>query len=196
MSSPTTDIEIMSDACMLVGKKQLTTIDPTDEFAVQLQAMYDLIVGAEISSNMWKFCKKHQQLSHVAGFDPDFAQWTDAFDLPADFKSMIRVYPAVNYQIFGLRLYAMTDGRLDAEYNAIVPVTYWSDKFKEYIVTKLASKLAANVENPKLIVDLKQELRALRAEAMWVDSQNAPNVPFQSMPWIEARLGGYYSRGR
>lgn len=196
---PTTDIEIMSNAAVILGKSAFTTIEDADEFAVSLQKFYDMLVPSELSKVHWKFSKKQQELSLVSGFDPDFAQFTSAYDLPADFLSAVRVYPSVHYQIFGKRIYTSTTGKLQMEYNYQVPVTYWSNPFKEYMVFALASAAAMSVtENPSLVQMVQNERHRARAEAMWVDAQNSPNVPFQSQPWIECRQFGASSifRGR
>ena len=54
-SPPTTDIEIMSDAVVLLGRKAFTTIEDSNEFAVSVQKFYDLLVSSELAKNTWKF---------------------------------------------------------------------------------------------------------------------------------------------
>ena len=194
-SSPTTDIEIMSDAVILLGKKPFTTIDDAGEFAVSVQKFYDLLVSSELAKNSWKFAKKVVDLSLVAGFDPDFAWYNSAYDLPADFLSLVRVYPNIPYQIFGRRIYCSSQGRLQLEYNYNVPVTYWSAPFKEFMVYALAAKLSPSVtENANLTQMMIMERNATKAIAMYVDSQNSPSVPIQSSPWREVRLTGAFGR--
>ena len=193
MSSPTTDIEIMSTAVVLLGKKAFTTIDDADEFAVGVQKFYDLLVESELAQNAWKFCKGHVQLSQVAGFDPDFAEFNTAYDLPADFLSLVRLYPNINYQIFERRIYTSGTGVLKLEYNRDVPVTRWSAPFKEYMVYALAAKLAPAVtENPQIAQQMKSERDLVRTTALYIDAQNSPNQPIQRNPWIAVRTG----RGR
>lgn len=190
MSGPTTDIEIMSLAAVLVGKNAFTTIDDADEFAVSVQQFYDMLVDSELGSNAWKFAKKQVQLSEVAGFDPDFAEYSHAYDLPADFLFLCRLYPNVNFEIFENRIYTSATGTLKIEYNANVPVTRWSPTFKKYIIYSLASCLApANTEDPKLTQMMMQEREMARANCMWVDAQNSPNRAIQHNPWIDVRTG-------
>ena len=193
MAAPTTDIEIMSTAVVLLGKKSFTSIDDADEFAVGVQKFYDLLVDSELAQNAWKFAKKQVQLSLVAGFDPDFAQFNSAYDLPADFLSLVRLYPNLNYQIFERRIYTAGSGTLHIEYNHNVPVSRWSAPFKEYMVYALAAKLAPSVtENPKISQDMRTERDLIRTTAMYIDAQNSPNQPIQRNPWIAVRTG---SRG-
>ena len=195
MSGPTTDIEIMSDAVVLLGKNPFTSIDDASEFAVSVQKFYDLLVPSELAKNSWKFAKKVVTLSLVAGFDPDYAWYSSAYDLPADFLSLVRVYPNIPYQIFGRRIYCSSTGELQLEYNWQVPVTYWSAPFKEFMVYALAAKLAPSVtENANLTQMMIMERNATKAIAMYVDSQNSPSVPIQSAPWRECRLTGAFGR--
>lgn len=195
-SPPTTDIEIMSTAVVLLGRKPFTTIDDASEFAVSVQMFYDLLVSSELAKNMWKFATKIVDLSQVAGFDPDFAWYNAAYDLPADFLSLVRIYPDIPYQIFGRRIYCGSTGRLQMVYNWNAPVTYWSNPFKEYMVYALAAKLSPSVtENVGLTQMMIMERNSAKAIAMYVDSQNSPSVPIQSIPWVEARMGGIWPWG-
>ena len=190
MAGPNTDIEIMANAAVLLGKRPFATIEDSDEFAVSLQKFYDMLVPSELSKNQWKFCKKHAQLSQSSS-SPDFAEYSSAYDLPADFLSAVRIYPGVHYQIFGKQIYTGGTGILKLEYNYQVPVTFWSTAFKEFMVYALASQVAAAVtEDPRMVQMMQQERHRVHAEAMWVDSQNSPTVAIQSSPWIEARQFG------
>jgi hypothetical protein len=192
MTGPTTDIEIMSDAALLLGKKPFTTIDDADEFAVSVQAFYDLLVPSELSKVAWKFAKKQVQLSQIAGFDPDFAEWDTAYALPGDFLMLVRIYPNVPFQIFEDRIYTTHDGELKIEYNYQVPVTKWLAPFKEFMTYSLAAAVGSAVaENDKLVQRMEAKASQARAIAMFVDGQNSPNRSIQSDPWLEARYGRY-----
>lgn len=201
MAGPTTEIEIQSNAALLLGKKPFTTINDADEFAVSVKAFYDLLVPSELSKIGWKFAKKRVQLSKFNSFDPDFAEWNTAYALPGDFLMCVRPYPNVPFQIFENRIYTNTGGELKMEYNYQVPVTRWLAPFKEYITYALAAAVGSAVaENEKLIERLEQKASQARASAMFVDGQNSPNRSIQSNPWIEVRHGRgnwpHWSNGR
>lgn len=188
MSAPTTDIEIMSNAAVLLGKRAFTTIEDADEFAVSLQKFYDMLVPSELTQSHWKFAKKYVQLSKVSNFTPDFAEWSTAYDLPGDLLAVVRIYPNVNYEIFGQRLYTGASGVLKMEYTYQVPVSQWPAPFKTFIVYSLAENLAFSVaEDPKLAQMLESKRQEMKAQAMWVDAQSAPNKAIRSKPWINAR---------
>lgn len=196
MAGPTTDIEIMNIAALLLGKNPFTTVDPKDKFAVSMQTFFDLLKESELGKIAWKFAKKQIQLSQIAGFDPDFAQWNAAYALPSDFLLLVRLYPSIPFQIFENRIYANQTGKLKIEYNHEVPVTSWPAPFKEFMANQLAANVgAASAENENLVARLEGKASQLRSIAMFVDGQNSPNVAFQSNPWIEVRFNGG-GRGR
>lgn len=188
MSGPTTDIEIMSNAAVLLGKRAFTTIEDADEFAVSLQKFYDMLVPSELTQAHWKFAKKYVQLSKISGFTPDFAEWSTAYALPADMLAVVRLYPNVNYEIFGDRIYTGTSGKLQMEYTYQVPVSKWPAPFKTFITYSLAANLALSVaEDAKLSQLFEAKKQEARALAMWVDAQNSPSKAIRSNPWVDVR---------
>jgi hypothetical protein len=42
---------------------------------------------------------------------------------------------------------------------------------------------------------MMMERNSTKAIAMYVDSQNSPSVPIQSIPWVEARMNGIWPWG-
>lgn len=188
----TTDIEIMSNAALLLGKKPFTTIDDADAFALSIQKFYDMLVPDELSSNAWKFAKKQVSLSRIAGFDPDFAQWSSAYALPGDYLNIVRLYPPVMYQIFEDRIYTNTTSALKMEYTYNAPVTKWNANFKTFMSATIALYQAMAVaENDRLVQKLEGIVRTSRAKALYTDGQNSPNVQIQSSPWTAVRSGRF-----
>lgn len=187
-NGPTTAIEIMSNAALLLGKRPFTTIDDADAFALSLQKLYDMIVPDELSSNAWKFAKKQVELSRIAAFDPDFAEFSSAYALPSDLLNVVRVYPATYYQIFEDRIYTNTTSTLKMEYTYNAPVTKWNANFKTFMAASIALYQAMAVaENDRLVQKLDMLVRTSRAKAMYTDGQNSPNIMIQSVPWLTCR---------
>ena len=64
------------------------------------------------------------------------------------------------------------------------------------MVYALAAKLAPSVsDNVNMTQIMMLERDKARSIAMYVDSQNSPSVPIQSIPWIDVRFGnlGYWN---
>jgi len=195
-TGPTTEIEIQSNAALILGKKPFTSISDSDQFALSVQKMYAMLVPGELGSNNWKFAKKQVQLSQVAGFDPDFAEWSTAYDLPTDLLCVSRLFPNVRFQIFENRIYTSSAGELKLEYAYDAPVTSWSAAFKIFITYRIAADMALSVaENPQLAQILEGKTQRARATAMFIDGQNSPGVGIQSNPWLEVRGSRYNNSG-
>lgn len=189
MAGPTTSIEIMSNASILLGNKEVTDLSSAGEFGVALQSSYDLLLDAEIASNRWRFAAKTQELSLIGALSPDFAQWDYEYQLPADYLSMQRVFPTVNYEIFGDRLYTGGNGSISAEYfSSSPPVTLWSAPFKSYFTYLLANHLAISVtENASVIDRIERGMSRWASLALHSSSTSRPNRPMASQPYITAR---------
>jgi len=192
---PTTPIQIMSNAAMILGKSPFTSIDQANKLALSLQKAYDSIIPGELGSLNWGFAKKVIQLSLNAGVNPNFAEWTNIYDLPPDFLIISRVWPPVDYQVYENKLYTNTDQALWMEYGYNAPVTSWVPPFKKYAQYLLAEEVGiSSTENPQIYQTIQIGLKTWRAKAMFSDSQNSPSKTIWSQPWITARYGRHNVR--
>jgi len=189
MASPNTQIEILSAASVLLGNDEITDLSSAGDWGVALEKGYDLLLDAEVGSGRWRFAATTQQLSLIGALSPDFAEWNYEYQLPADFVSMQRVYPSINYEIFGDKLYAGSNGTLQAEYYSSNPaVNLWPAPFKAYFVYLLADFLAVSkTENTSVINAIKEGKSRWAAHAMFTSSSNRPNREMQSQPYIVVR---------
>lgn len=189
MASPMTKIEIISNASILLGNKEITDLSSSGDFGVAAESAYDLLLDAEIGSNRWRFAAKIEELSFIGALSPDFNQWNYEYQLPADYLSMQRVYPNINYEIFGDRLYSPSSGTLQAEYfSSSPPVTKWTAPFKTYFTYLLAEHLAiSTTENAAVIRTISQGVSKWAAYALHSSSSSRPNRIMQSQPYITVR---------
>lgn len=189
MASPTTSIEIMSNASILVGNKEITDLDSAGDFGVAVESAYNLLLDAEVASNRWRFAAKTSELSLIGALSPDFDQWNYEYQLPSDYVSMQRVYPNVNFEIFGDKIYAGGNGSLSCEYYSSSPaVTLWSAPFKAYFVYLLAQFLSISVtENAKVSAEIKEGLFRWGAYALYSSSSSRPNRIMASQPYVTVR---------
>lgn len=187
MAGPQTDVEIMSNAAVILGQTPFATIAEADKFAEGLQQIYDMMVPSLLTEAHWKFARKYQQLS-LSVDEVDFAEWSNAYNLPSDLISVYRLYPNVNYEVVGNQIYTGTSGELKLEYIYQAPVSRWSEPFKEYFVYALAAKLALSVAEDRNMAQYLEQISAQKkSAAMWVDAQSSPNKGVQSKPWINVR---------
>ena len=187
MAGPQTSIEIMSNAAVILGQAPFTTISDSDKFAKSIQAIYSMMVPSILTESHWKFARKIQQLN-LSVDEVDFAEWSNAYNLPSDLLSVYRLYPNVNYEVVGNQIYTGTSGKLKLEYIYEVPVSKWSEPFKEYFVYALAAKLAMSVAEDRSMAQYLEQLAAQKkSSAMWVDAQNSPSKGIKSKPWVNVR---------
>lgn len=188
VTGPATDIEVMSLAAQLLGKNPFTTVDQGGEFALAVQSLYNALVPSELANNNWRFNTFIWSLNLINNFDPQFAQWHYAYQLPPDYLALVQIFPPVQFQIFQNYIFTGFGGQLKIEYRSQVPVSYWPKYFSLYMAVQLAWYLAPSVAvNANLEKLLGQRLIETRSKAMFSDAQSHPNIGIVSKDWIQAR---------
>lgn len=189
ISPPTTDIEIISMACMLNGKGKFNTIASGGSFAESAQDFYYTLVSAELGSTRWRFAQQVQAMGVLTTLSPNFDGWEYYWTLPADCLMFQRPDPLVNWTIFGGRFLTNTNQSLNAIYLRAVPVSEWQPAFALYMVYALAANLAISVsENAQLEAKINALKMEWESRALFADSQSAPGRPLASTPWVSARF--------
>lgn len=187
-SQPNTKIEIISQAAIVCGRQGFSSIDEGGAFASDADALFDTIVTAEMGSNRWRFCQAFLAMSTLTTLTPSFDGWLYYWNLPADLLMLTRIYPFVDYAVFGDQVLTRTNQSLTAIYTKAVPVSKWPPAFSRYMVLELASQLAISVTNSDRIVARIQADRMLwESRALFADGQSTVNRPIRSNPYISVR---------
>ena len=112
--------------------------------------------------------------------------------LPADFLSLERIWPNVQFQIYGDQIWTYGSSPIQMSYRSQLPVSRWPVYFRVYAEYELARRMAfAVAESADLEKRLEANLIEKRAMAMFIDAQNHPGDQIQYNPWISIR-GGWY----
>lgn len=192
VTGPTTEIEIISNACTLCGKAPFSTIDDGGDFALAAQYLYNMMVPELLAQPHWRFNIIVAQLQLIANFDPNFDYWQFAWQLPADYLSLVKLWPVVDFNIFQDQIWTLSDSPLQLAYRSQFPVSKWPSYFRTYAVYELAVGLAFSVaESANLEQKLSAKLVEKRSMALFNDAQNHPNEPISFNPWLSVR-GGWY----
>lgn len=195
ISPPTTDIEIVSQACILCGREGFNSIESGGAFAESADRLYGTLVSAELGSNRWRFAMGTLQIASLTTLSPEFDGWNFYYELPSDLLMLHHLDPYIKYTVFGSRLLTYTNQSLTAVYTKNVPVSKWPPAFSMYIIYALATMLATNVASSAALAGaLREERNAWQSRALFADGQSSPAQQIISRPWIEARYG-YYRRG-
>lgn len=197
ISPPTTDIEIISQACAICGKGTFNTIESGGQFARDAAAFYPTLVSAELGSNRWRFALHYEDMGTLSTLTPTFDGWNYYWDMPSDLIMLHRLDPNyTNYTVFGRRVLTNTNQNLRAVYSRNVPVTLWPAPFSMFMIYALASQLATSVTNSdRMLIRIQKDKMMWQDRALFADAQSAPNRGVVSRPWVDVR-GSYRTRGR
>ncbi len=188
IAPPQTEIEIISQACSLVGKATFNTISAGGPFARDASIFLGTLVSAELGSNRWRFALKNEEMAILTTLDPAFQGWLYYWEMPADLIMMVTVDPQNDYTVFGRRVLTRSNSRMSAIYSHNVPVSYWPPPFSLYIVYALANMLAASVTNSdRMVARIQKDMKTWESRALFADGQNSPIRSMRSRPWINVR---------
>jgi hypothetical protein len=196
MGIPYTRVNIISNALLLLGKPRIESIEAGGPPAKAADQLFDQILAADLSSPNWRFATKTATLSVVANFDPDFAGFTYAQQLPADCLAIWRLWPNVYYQVFGQRLYTSTNTQLKIEYRSMTDLGALPPAYLNYLTYLIADTLAPAITDSATVSGkISAQMAAAKAQAMVVNAQNNPNRSIASSPWLGVRTGGGWGGG-
>ena len=191
ITGPTTEIEIIALAFVLNGKEPVTSLDEAGAAGRAAKQYYDAMVSTILSYPHFRFNTKTTYLQLLANVHPTFDNWQYAYQLPADFLSLGRLWPNIPYQIYQDQIWAASNSPLQMEYRFQVPVSKWSPAMRMYAAYELAVAMGLSIaESEQLYKDLKAEVIEKRAMALFVDSQNHPQRNAQNSTWIGVRGRG------
>lgn len=195
ISPPTTDIEIISQACSLCGKSSFNTIAGGGPFATDAERFYNTLVSAELGSNRWRFAMNHMPMAFLTTLEPHFEGFRYYWEMPADLIMLHRIDPPQYYTVMGRRVLTNSNQRMTAVYSRNVPVTFWPPGFSMYIIYALASMLAASITNSdRMVARLQKDKAMWESRALYADGQNSYPRIMRSRPWVNVRWAFYNGR--
>lgn len=197
ITPPRTEIEIISQAALLVGRHSFSSLDEGGAFAQDADALFNTIVSAELGSNRWRFAQASQEVSTLTTLSPTFDGWEFYWDLPSDLLVLFYTDPMINYTVFGNRLLTSSDQTFTAVYSKNVPVSKWPPSFSMYIVLQLAAMLAKSVTNSdRMVQRIQSDMELWHSRALFSDGQNSRPKAIRSNPYIDVRYKTNTQRAR
>ena len=196
ITPPKTKIEVISQASLLCGRQSFSTLASGGPFAKDGNEVFNSLVSAEIGSNRWRFCQEFQAMGTLTTLTPSFDGWLYYWELPSDLVMLHRLYPKVDYVVFGDKVLTRTNSALTAIYSKTVPVSKWPPTFTWYIVYAIADVLGMSVtKSDRLLQRIQKGLATWQTRALFSDSQNSKSRAIQSNPYVDVR-SRYRNRGR
>jgi len=110
-----TKIDLVSAALVLIGDTPINSLIGNSRAQQVANALYDSIVQNELTKHRWGFARAKAQLALTTDTPVD-QEWQSIYQLPADILFLIKLYPSVNYQIYGNKVYTNNNGPLYCDY--------------------------------------------------------------------------------
>jgi len=182
----TSDISICSASLLLIGDEDISALPGDTRRGRVCANIYENTKLMLLSSHPWRFSITQAQLSQLVS-TPLFAEFTFAYQLPADFHRIIRTENDTAFKIYKNLLYSNAN-TLNLEYQ----FTPDEKDLPAYFVRTLELKLAAllsvaiseNSSKATLYNDLYEEqLRAAKA----ADNQSIVSSAFDTSTLIKVR---------
>ena len=180
-------IKLISNALILIGDLPVTSLSGNTRAETVANNLYDNIVQAEMSKYRWGFARRLAQLA-LTTETPVGNDYKNIYQLPADLINVVKLDPAIQYRIYGDKVYANTSGPLYVDYIANVVEGEWPVYFAKMIEYALATDFAPSIRDSAA----SAEINAVKYEnasrmARYTDSQQYPTEPLRSQPFINVR---------
>lgn len=183
----TSQVEICSNALILIGDKPLANLNEDRDGAVVAKNLYETTVRSLLTSHRWRFAIKKASLSQLTTTPVN--EWTYQYQLPTDHISTIRTYPSSSYEIFEDKLLS-NNTSVELDYIFRINENYFPPYFTEALEYLMASKMCVPVtgEGARAKAYFSMYLDKL-SQARSTDSMGRPNTGVYSSPFTEVRYG-------
>lgn len=180
-----TDINICSNAFVLLGGSPLSSFTEGSTEAVIASQLYKTTYHALLTETLWHFATRHKKLfKHV---EKPKGNYSSKFQLPVDLLYVVKC-SVDDYEIYERNLHANSDEIL-IEY--VYPVDevnlppYFVTALEYTLASKFAIPLTGNTTRAKFFVDeAEKKLRKART----IDASQRPNTPLSDSPYVSARF--------
>ena len=185
------DIEIASNALLLIGDEPISSFTEPGSGAKVAANLYPTTYVAALSHHPWSFARKFQKLSKLTAKPDPLTNFSVAHQLPSDMARLWAIFPRTNYLLANDLLLSNQDDLL-ALYTFKVAETQLPPHFVEALEFKLAGKFAIPITEDENKAALYNRMaKDAMAMATTIDSQQAPQVPIQSSPFVDVRFSGF-----
>lgn len=180
-----TDIEICSNALIMIGHGPIASFTDGGAGANTASALYTTTYNNLLSQHRWRFASAKANLSKLSAAPRN--EWNNAFQLPSGCITVINTYPNVDYEIYEDKLYSNADA-LDIDYIFKPDESKLPGYFQRLLEFSLASIFAIPVtDNSTKAEEYRVMFEDQLKRARNIDSQARPSDAIVDSPFIEAR---------
>jgi len=185
MAGNTTDVQIASNALILLGHQPIASFTEPTAGAEVASNLYQSSYDSMLTTYRWRFATKKAQLARLSA--APINEWSYAYQLPTDLLYVINTQSSSNYEIYGDKLYtnAQTES-IDYIYS-VSP-----DKLPAYYVKALELFLAMQFAIPvtgdtdKATIYQRMYEKQMKV-ARYTDSTQRPQDSFVDSPYTDVR---------
>tara|TARA_R110001592_G_scaffold61249_1_gene186683 strand:- start:56 stop:634 length:579 start_codon:yes stop_codon:yes gene_type:complete len=186
-----TAIKVCSRASILMGGSPISSFDEGTSEADVVDAMYEDIARASLTSTRWRFSTNQQVLSRLSA-DPT-GRYSSAYQRPSDVLmiSAITVQDSlIKYDTYADKIFCdtSTSDVVVADYIFRAVETYWPSYFTLAVEFQVAAMLAISVaRDPSLATMLDQQAERQMIKARRLDSQQQTTRKLDTSRFIAQR---------
>lgn len=195
MTIPYNRTQLIRNALIYLGFPSIQSIDAGGSSAQAIDAVYDSILAADLSSPNWRFATKVAQLAQVAGFNPGYIFYNAAYQIPPDCLAIWQVYPSLPYDVYGEQIWTTVGNqKLLIQYRHWpVPESMLPPAYLEYFAWLLAYKVGPNItKDAAVLQEVEKRMTSARAQALVVNTQGRPNNGLTDSSWVNSRPAGSF----
>jgi len=182
-----TDIDMCSNALLLIGEETISSFTQAGHGATVAANLYTDTYRAILADHPWTFATKEQDLSRLSQAPDTETGYQYAFQVPSDCIRIWSIMPNSDYAMVNGLIYS-NESALLARYVYEVSESQLPSHIIKPIEYKLASEFAVSVtEDFQKAQYYEQKFMMAISKAKSIDSQSYPNVAIVHQPLIEVR---------
>ena len=187
MAGTATDIQIASNALLLLGHEPIANFEEPTAGATIAANLYDSSYKSMLTTYRWRFATRSSvQLARLT--TPSDENFEFSFQLPADLLYLQRVTERnLNYEIYEDKLHTnQTTVSIDYTYNIAADKlpAYYVKSLEFFLSTQFALSLTGDLNKMKAFE--KAYVYQLR-QAKFADGTQRPSASFQDSPYTDVR---------
>jgi len=180
-----TNIEICSNALVMVGHGSIASFTEGGAGANTASALYETTYESLLSQYRWHFASAKATLSRLTA--APLNEFTYAYQLPANYISSTGIHPRVDYEIYEDKLYC-NETTIDLDYVFKPDESKLPGYFQRALEFNLAAVFAIPVtDNSTKAEEYRKMFEDQLKRARYVDSQSRPVDAIVDSPFISVR---------
>jgi len=180
-----TDIEICSNALIMVGHGAIASFSDGGAGANTASAFYEVTYKDLLAQHRWRFASAKTTLNRLTA--KPLNEWSYAFQLPANYIVGFGVHPRVDYEIYEDKIYSNSES-IDLDYIFKPSESQIPSHFQRLLEFSLASIFAVPVtDNSSKAIEYRKMYELQLKKARFIDSQARPADAIIDSPFVDVR---------